>query len=241
MSVEHLTEGSKKPEKAEGKLRLYSMEYCPFAHRARLVLLAKNIPHDIVNINLINKPEWYKDVHSEGKVPALDVGSKVVVESLDIADYLEEHYPTPPLYPAEPLAREQDKELIQKLGPIVSIFAKLILGQEKKSTREWLDELSPHLQVFENELKKRNTTFFGGDNPGMVDYMLWPWGERAGTIALVLGEKLPVADLDFLLLRAWIKTMRKTPVVDSIYHGPEKFYKTVLIKLAAIPPDYDSI
>lgn len=42
------------------------MEYCPFAHRARLVLRAKNIDHDIVNINLIQKPEWYMNVHPEG-------------------------------------------------------------------------------------------------------------------------------------------------------------------------------
>ncbi|KAB0792162.1 hypothetical protein PPYR_14121 [Photinus pyralis] len=241
MSAKHLATGSEKPPKVEGKLRLYSMEYCPYAHRVRLVLLAKNVPHDIVNLNLINKPEWYKEVHPEGKVPALDIGSKIVVESLDIADYLDEHYPDPPLYPAEPPAREQDKELMKKFGPLGGVFSKLIAGQEKKSAKEWLDELTPHLQVFEDELKRRNTTFFGGDNPGMVDYMLWPWGERAGTVAIVLGEKLPVGADDFKLLRAWMKTMRKVPVVDSIHHGPEKYYKTVLIKTAAIPPDYDSI
>lgn len=44
------------------------MEYCPFAQRARLVLRAKGVPHDVVNINLINKPEWYFKVHSEGNL-----------------------------------------------------------------------------------------------------------------------------------------------------------------------------
>lgn len=43
------------------------MEYCPYAHRVRLVLKAKNIPHDIVNINLINQPEWYFKIHPQGK------------------------------------------------------------------------------------------------------------------------------------------------------------------------------
>lgn len=58
--------GSEQPPKDEGKLRLYSMEFCPYAHRARLILRAKGVPHDIVNINLLNKPEWYFKVHPEG-------------------------------------------------------------------------------------------------------------------------------------------------------------------------------
>lgn len=58
--------GSEQPPKEQGKLRLYSMEYCPYAHRARLILRAKAVPHDIVNINLLNKPDWYLKVHPEG-------------------------------------------------------------------------------------------------------------------------------------------------------------------------------
>lgn len=34
------------------------------------------------------------------------------------------------------------------------------------------------LSVFENELSRRGTTFFGGDQPAMLDYMIWPWIER---------------------------------------------------------------
>ncbi|KRT79260.1 Glutathione S-transferase, partial [Oryctes borbonicus] len=155
----------------EGKLRLYSMQYCPFAHRVRLILRAKNVDHDIVNINLINKPEWYTNVHPEGKVPALDTGSKVIVESLNICDFLDKEYPNPPLYPAEPLAVEQDKDLIQKIEPLTSIFSKIILGKETKSPSEWKDELLPHLEIFNNELKKRDTKYFGGDNPRMIVFL----------------------------------------------------------------------
>lgn len=104
-----------------------------------------------------------------GKVPALDTGSKIIVESLDICDFLEKEYPNPPLYPAEPLAVEQDKELIQKIGPLTSVFTKLILGQEKKSPEDWKNELLPHLEIFEKELQRRDTKYLGGENPGMVN------------------------------------------------------------------------
>lgn len=160
--------GSTQPPKVEGKLRLYSMEYCPYAHRARLVLLAKGVPHDIVNINLINKPDWYFKVHPEGKVPALDIGSRVVVESIDISNFLDDEYQNPPLYPSDPQAREQDKALIKKIGPLTDVFTKLILAKEKRPAEEWLKEFAPHLELFEEELKKRGSVFFNGEKPGMV-------------------------------------------------------------------------
>lgn len=59
--------GSTRPPKKDNNLRLYSMSFCPFAERARLVLLAKKLPHEIVNINLKEKPEWYFQLHPEGK------------------------------------------------------------------------------------------------------------------------------------------------------------------------------
>jgi glutathione S-transferase len=35
------------------------MRFCPYAERTMLVLLAKGIPFDVVNINLKKKPEWF--------------------------------------------------------------------------------------------------------------------------------------------------------------------------------------
>lgn len=70
--------------------------------------------------------------------------------------------------------------------------------------------------------------------------MLWPWAERAGTIAIVLGERLPIGPDEFVKIRHWRKLMREHHVVDGIYHGPEKFYKSVLIKLGSLSPDYDA-
>lgn len=103
-------------------------------------------------------------------MPALDTGSKTVVESLDIADYLDEEYPNPPLYPAEPHAREADKTLIRKIDSLTSIFYKILIGAEQKSAADWLKDLTPHLEVFESELEKRGSKFFGGDQPGMVKF-----------------------------------------------------------------------
>nr|QVK45137.1 GSTo2 [Pagiophloeus tsushimanus] len=241
MSSKHLTKGSEEPQRKDGLLRLYSMQFCPYAHRTRLVLKAKGIPHDIVNINLIQKPEWYLTIHPEGKVPALLDGAKVIVESLDICDYLDEKYPENPLYPAEPASKQKDKEVIQKIGPATIVFAKCLFGLEEKSTEDWVKELLVSLQPLEDELSARGTTFFGGDKPSMIDYMLWPWAERAGSIAIKFGIKLPFEDSHIPFLRKWRKTMREDPVASELYYGPEIFWKVAQFKLKNVEPDYDSV
>nr|AJE61312.1 glutathione S-transeferase [Dendroctonus armandi] len=241
MSSKHLAKGSEEPARKEGLLRLYSMQFCPYAQRTRLVLKAKGIPHDTVNINLIQKPEWYFKIHPEGKVPALLDGDKVIVESLDICDYLNEKYPQNPLYPAEPALKAKDKEIIQKIGPATAVFSKCIFGNEEKSAEEWVKALIEGLQPLEEELAKRGTTLFGGDKPNMIDYALWPWGERTGAIAIKLGAKLSLGEGQIPLLRKWRKAMREDPVAAELYHGPEIFWKVAQFKLKNVEPDYDSV
>lgn len=241
MSSAHLATGSQEPPRVEGLLRLYSMKFCPYAQRTRLVLNAKGIPHDVVNINLMDKPEWYFKIHPEGKVPALLEGSKIIVESLDISDYLDEKYPENPLYPAEPELKKRDKDLIKKIGPVTQVFHQCLSSNNEKTPEEWLKEFLAPLQDFEDALAQRGTPFFGGEKPGMVDYMLWPWAERAACIGIKLGTKLPVQDDQIPLLRKWRKTMRDNPIVAEIYTPPEVFWKVMEFRLKGTKPRYDDL
>lgn len=93
-SINLFCQGSQIPKFPEdGKLRLYSMRFCPFAQRSHLVLEAKNIPYHTANINLKEKPEWLVQKSPLGKVPALEIPSEKgdpLIESLIIADYLDD-------------------------------------------------------------------------------------------------------------------------------------------------------
>lgn len=91
-----------------------------------------------------------------------------MVESLDICDYLDEKYPDYPLYPAEPEAKSQDKELISKIGPVVTVFVECCILKKTKTPEEWLNSFLDVLKIFEEALEKRSTKYFGGDKPGMV-------------------------------------------------------------------------
>ncbi|XP_044751405.1 pyrimidodiazepine synthase-like [Coccinella septempunctata] len=238
--TKHLTLGSPIPPKTE-PLTLYSFEYCPFAQRVRLVLHAKGLKYQAVNINLKKKPEWYSSINTSEKVPALDIGDKIITESLDICNYLDKTYPTPALYSAEPEAAEKEKELIDKIGSVTSLFAKCMMNAKDKTPEEWVKDFLTTMEPFETELKLKGTKFFGGDNPGMVDYMLWPWAERAKVLDMLIGEKLPFSEDCIPTLHEWKKNMLMNTVVQAVYNGPEKCFKAIQLKYNTEDPDFDSI
>ena len=50
--------------------------------RTQLVLSAKGIPHECININLKDKPEWFFELNPIGKVPVIEhPNGKVIYES----------------------------------------------------------------------------------------------------------------------------------------------------------------
>ena len=135
--ISYHTLGSKIPDLPDdGKIRLYSNRFCPYAQRAHLVLDAKNIPYHTININLTDKPEWFFEKSPKGKVPVIEIPSvtKPLVESLIISEYLDDQYPENPLNSKDPLQRANDKILIEQFCGFCPIFYKLLMT--KATTEE---------------------------------------------------------------------------------------------------------
>lgn len=169
------------------------MRFCPFAHRAHLVLNVKNIPYHVFYINLSEKPEWYSKVNPNGKVPALQLVNEpnrpFLVESMVICEYLDEKYPDIKLYPTDPLAKAETKLWIDRFGAIAGAFYRLVYEKNSAEVKDkLLMELVTGLSAYEEELTKRGSKYFGGDKPNILDYGIWPWFERFGTLAAVVGD-----------------------------------------------------
>ena len=72
-----------------------------------------------MNINLVQKPEWYFVRNPLGKVPAIELDSgDAIYESLIISDYLDEIHPQPPLYNKNPLQKAKDRLLIETFSKV---------------------------------------------------------------------------------------------------------------------------
>jgi glutathione S-transferase len=81
--------------------------------------------HDIVYINLKNKPDWYLEKLPSGKVPAIIVDGEFIYESLIISDFLDEKFPERPLYPKDPIKKVKDRLLVDAFGKVNSFNALL--------------------------------------------------------------------------------------------------------------------
>jgi len=223
MSLKHLASGSSCPPLAKGNLRLYSMKYCPYAQRTRLVLAAKKIPHDIVNINLVDKPHWFMEKTPLGKVPLLELqDGSVIYESLIVDDYLDEKYSEVPLYPKDPYKKAKDRILIGDFDKITPLFISL-KSQDILTVQASFDGIVKILNNFEEELKKRETKYFSGSQPGMVDFTIWPWAERLELFKYKDAQYvLPEEQLPHLLL--WIQRMKENDAVRESYLSPDKHF-----------------
>ena len=106
------------------KLTLVSHHLCPYVQRAAISLAEKRVAFDRRYIDLSNKPAWFTALSPLGKVPLLQVGSRVIFESAVILEYLEETQVNP-LHPADPLARAEHRSWIEVGSAILNDIAGL--------------------------------------------------------------------------------------------------------------------
>lgn len=100
-------------------LTLVSFDLCPYVQRAAIVLAEKGVPFKRVDVDLSNKPDWFKAISPLGKVPLLRVGDDVLFESAVIVEYLEETTPNV-LHPADPLAKARHRAWMEFGSSILS-------------------------------------------------------------------------------------------------------------------------
>ncbi|XP_077114643.1 glutathione S-transferase omega-1-like [Ranitomeya variabilis] len=202
----------------EGVVRLYGMRFCPYVQRASLVMVAKGIKHEIVNINLRSKPDWFFEKNPKGLVPTIETSDgKIIYESLIVCDYLDDAFPGKKLTPADPYEKAQQKILLEHFSEVPSILFNVIMTKKKnEDTTELKAKFLEKLKIFEETLVKRNSPYIGGGSLTMIDYMIWPWFERFQMDVTEVLEKMPH-------INAWYKRMLKDPAVKKTFTEPEVF------------------
>jgi glutathione S-transferase len=93
-------------------MKLYSLVMSHFASRCRIAIREKGLAVEIVAPPGDGPSSAeYRRVNPLGKVPALDIGGRVIVESEVINEYLDERFPEPPLLPHDPESRARARTL----------------------------------------------------------------------------------------------------------------------------------
>ena len=194
-------------------IKLYSAKICPFAHRCRLALAEKGLDFTLVNIDLRNKPSWYKEINPREAVPALIHGDFIITESLVINEYIEDLAETSLLMPETAQGRALTRRCIASAdSTLVPSFYRLLKAQSDEDRSNAGDRMLDALCQLDEELGKSDGEFFVGDQITLADIAIYPWFERWPVIEHYRGLQIPEA---LQRLHTWIAVMQKRDSVKK--------------------------
>lgn len=156
-------------------LTLVSFDLCPYVQRAAIALAEKGVSFVRKDIDLANKPDWFKAISPLGKVPLLQVDSEVLFESGVIVEYLEESQ-NAPLHPAEPLERARHRAWMEFGSSILAdiwVIETTPDGEVFDSKRRVLREKFGRLEA-ELDRNRQDGPYFAGERFCLVDAVFAP-------------------------------------------------------------------
>jgi glutathione S-transferase len=150
-------------------LKIYGALLSPFVRKVRCVLTEKQVAYELVATNPFDKSSEFLRRSPLGRIPALeDEQGRTLADSTVIAEYLEERFPTPALFPRDPYDRARvrwfDEYADGGMAPSLTakvffqrvISAKLIKGGcDEGIVQSALKELPTFLGYLEGELAGR--------------------------------------------------------------------------------------
>jgi len=86
---------------------LYQFEISPFCRKVRRILHLKGVSYDIHEVSALRGAAGLRRINAIGKVPVLEIDGTFIADSTEIARYLDERFPDPPLWPTDPRERAQ--------------------------------------------------------------------------------------------------------------------------------------
>lgn len=159
------------PEFSDSGLTLISHHLCPYVQRAAIALSEKGVPFERVNIDLANKPDWFKAISPLGKTPVLMVGDRAIFESSVILEYLEDTQPHP-LHPRDPLTRAEHRGLIEYASAILADIGAFYSAADAESFEAKRQRLRDRFVWLENRVAA--APWFGGERFSLVDAAFGP-------------------------------------------------------------------
>jgi len=133
-------------------MKLYGYWRSTSSYRVRIALALKGLAFDQSPVHLVrnggeqNQPAFLA-INPQGRVPALELDDgRILIQSPAILEYLEEAFPTPPLLPADPMARAQvravaaiigcDIHPLHNVGPLS--YLRKTMGSEEAEVSDWI-------------------------------------------------------------------------------------------------------
>ncbi len=154
-----------------GPLVLVSHVLCPYVQRAAIVLAEKGVAFERRDIDLANKPEWFRAVSPLGKTPVLLVGDDAIFESAVICEYLEETA-LPRLHPLGALQRARHRAWMEFGSSLLNTIAAFYNAADDAALAARAVEIRARIEQLEAALG--DGPYFAGTAFSIVDAVFGP-------------------------------------------------------------------
>jgi glutathione S-transferase len=146
---------------------LISHTLCPYVQRSVITLEEKSIDYTRSDIDLQNKPAWFKQASPMGKVPLLLVNnSHSIFESAVICEYLDEVTPNS-LHPKDYLEKAHHRSWIAFGSEILNNIARLYNADDIEHFQKIHIQIQKSFQHIEKVIY--GTPFFSGEKFHIID------------------------------------------------------------------------
>lgn len=182
-------------------ITLYDADRCPYCARTRIALAEKGLEYDVVEVDLDDRPAWIYEKNPLGRVPVLEEGDFILPESAVINEYLEERWPDPALWPADPGERALGRLLVHRFDELSRPYYALRRGDDGAAERldEQLASLAQRLEA---------QPFLSGRAFGLADVAYVPWILRAR-------DRMDVSLEGFPALTDWVARLSERPSIAA--------------------------
>ena len=195
---------------------MYSYRRCPYAMRARMILVNENIDFDIFEISLKDKPAELLKISPKGTVPVLVTKNEVIDESLEIISWA---------------FNQNEKSTFHKLTKSEIDFANAFIKQNDNEFKSVLDHYKYHIKYPEKTKQKwradclfffeilekqlSNYRFLIKDQITYADIAIFPFIRQFSNVDLEAFQ-----DLNYDKTKAWLSYLINLDLFKKIMVKP---------------------
>lgn len=152
--------------------KLVTHTLCPYVQRSIITLEEKRIAYSRTNIDLANKPSWFKKISPMGKVPLLLVDhNRTLFESAVICEYLDE-VTFGSLHSTDIFEKAYHRAWIEFGSGILQNIASLYNAKDSASFHTIHEQIQGKFLTIEEVIT--GTPFFTGEQFRMIDAAYGP-------------------------------------------------------------------